>query len=556
MVYDSGNYELRLIDMNQRMVTTLAGNGKNGRADGKALAAEVGGLWGMVYVPSEDSVYFTQPEYGTLRKLDLVRSEISTVLANNPHIPRPKAVCFFKDQLCLCGEGPKQMIFRLKTFGYPARPPEFSESVGIGNDVLAMSSLDGKLYACQAGRDRPLVRIDPAPKGNITNVLASVWGHPIQEHPEGEEALWTCSRKDDQVGLIPDPVHQRLIAASQNLECVVSVKDHSFNDLIRGGTGNSQGLYEFEVPYVKPPHTFRILLVGSSYIFYQTGWDEVRWGGKKDGGFGNRMESMPKRLELMLNSEASLDSVPWHFEVLNLGRTSQASYLQLCNEAPRIIEKYDVDLVLFCVFSSTGDIWQGSDLYFQHPLTKEGIPQAGRNTEYMLQNWDRKIPDGVAREFYEACRLKHWVRTINGNKIQLVFAPCDELVQDPSVRRSMEALWVKPILVFQEELDQEVSKLGHKVDFRMALTPVGDTGPMEGAGAFWRDVAIKTSTPMLDLSDNFLALSRTYWPLDEWAFGRHLTANGHFLFAYLLTHELITHKWVPFNPVKETILKK
>jgi hypothetical protein len=101
---------------------------------------------------------------------------------------------------------------------------------------------------------------------------------------------------------------------------------------------------------------------------------------------------------------------------------------------------------------------------------------------------------------------------------------------------------------------------GKKVGFHLCFVPVRDAGlngmrseDLKIFSDFWRDIANPLGVPYLDLTPPFVALSETYWPIDEPAYGQHFDANGHFLFAYILEHELVAKKLVPFDRVEKKV---
>lgn len=552
VVYDSGNRTLRVLDLASKTVSTLAGNGGKDVSDGDALNAGLGEIWSLLYFSPENSIYFTDPAHGALRKLDLARREVVTLLRDDPRLRRPQALCAFQDRICVAGGGGEQPVYLMKTFAYPFRPPVLGEKIGMVKNVVALAPSDGVIYAIQADAQAPWVRISSTPPGDGAPLrLRSAWGGPIQPSLNKTDPLLLEFKRDEPAALVADPRRpRRFFISSRYLQAVLSVKDYSFNELINGGTANHNGFPDFEYPLSKPPHTFRILVVGNSYVFYQTNVDERRWGWKDTSGNGNRMESMPKRLELMLNTEAALEDTPFSFEVLNLGRASQASYLGLCYKAPQVIQDYDVDLVLYVVTSSISELQRSCNLYYLRPLTKEGMPQKDQDTEYLLGPWREKIHEGVSRRFYDRCFSKNWVRSALNT--QVAFADYETIFGDPIAREQMGVMAGDPVKIFKKGFEEYRRSSGRKVDFRMCFVPVREAGSsglllehLEELREFWKGVAARAGVPLLDTTEPFVALSKTYWPIDESGYQQHYNANGHFLFAYILAHELARMKIVP-----------
>ncbi len=556
VIFDSGNHVFRLLDLAAKTVSTLAGNGKPGCSDGGTREASLGKIRSLVYFTPEDSIYFTQPEDGALRKLDLKHGEISTPLRRDPRLPHPKALCAFQKFICVSENDRRgtDPVFLLDPTRLSDPAAGLGRTVGKGCRISALAVSGEWLYALQANAACPWVKFSLGSQGEPVSLgLRSIWGGSIQPRQNPSVPPLLSLGRNEPAGFVADPLEaRRFFVASRYLGGILALKDHSFNELINGGSANSQGLMEFEYPPEKPPHTFRILILGSSYPFYQTGADGGRWGFKEYKANGNRMESMPKRLELMLNAEAALDDLPVHFEILNASTSGQAPFLELCYGAPELIRKYNIDLVLYVVTSSFTDIRRSCDLYFLRPLTRDEIPQSGQNTEYLLKPWKEKIKEPICREFYLNCLAKNWVHPSGS---QLVFSSFERIFHDVKGRNQIKTIMNRPIGVFEKELEKIRKASGQRVGLLFCFVPVRDGGlsalrseDLLEMSDFWRGIADSNRTPFLDLSGAFVALSETFWPIDEPGYGQHFNANGHFLFAYILAHQLLKEKIVPSLP--------
>lgn len=553
VVYDSENHFFRLIDLQTRTVSTLAGNGKDGCSDGPATEAALGGVWSLAFSRQENAVYFSQPADGALRRMDLSQNKIQTLLKKDVRLPKPKALCLEGNSLYAANDGAKTDICLFQLPKDTSTPPVFQRKVGVGESVAALAVSDSGLYVLQADSRNPWVRLTlDKETGAVALGFRSVWGGKIQPGDNRVPPLLEVA-KNEPAGLIQDPQNPKsFFVASKYLEGVLSLKDYSFEQLIQGEAGNSEGIPEFEYPLEKPTNTFRILIVGDSRPFYQTNGDEKRWGWTDHSGGGNRMESMPKRLELMLNTEAALEESPVHFEVLNSCLSGNATFLGLCYQALRLADQYQIDLILYFPTSSLDDVSRSCHLYFLRPLTPEGIPQEKTDPEYLLKPWQAKIPDGPPKQFYEYCLSKGWVRPSPPS--QLTFSSFDKIFHDPAARARIKLLMGKPLEVFKGKWKESRKGRPTKAGFLMCFVPFRDAGPspshldeLENLRAFWGDLAQSNGLPFLDLTDPLTSLSKTYWPLDEEGYGQHFNANGHFLFAYLLAHELIQGKVVPLD---------
>lgn len=556
VVYDQGNRKLRLLDLVQKNVSTLAGNGSDGIMDGDALHSSLGGVWNLAYSPREKAVYFTQPIFGALRKLDLVQRKITTILRQDPRLLKPRALCVFQGRVCVAGDGIDSPVFLLD----PSVPPSdknFMSEIGKGTRVLSLGSTEDSIYALQSSTLCPWVKIHPLTTPQNDPGLISVWGGVIQ-YIRGEMDSFFNSDLDDAAGIIADPRQsRRLFVSSGYLGSIVGLKNYDYDELIRGDSLNREGRYDFEYPPGKPPRTFRILVVGDSYVFQQGVEADRRWGWKGGGSYGNRMESVSKQLELLLNTEACLRDVPKHFEVLTLCQPASYGppYLWLLYQSPRIIRDYGIDLVLYFTTSSSWETSQSFRAYLERPITSEGIPAESMDREYLLKPWREKIPEGVVRDFYDRASTRGWIRPLPNN--QFFFEDSLSFLSDQKIKQDLEELISRPIALFQREIKGSRTKGGGPIGFQVCFLPIRDTDRsrfqfdhLEEFRTLWGEVAQKARTPFLDLTAPFIALGKTYWPIDGSGSGNHLNVHGHFLTAYILSRELVDHGLVPFRPIK------
>jgi sugar lactone lactonase YvrE len=86
---DYGNYCIRKITP-AGVVTTVAGNGTAGYADGTGTNAQMGAVGGVAFNPSKDILYVTDVTNDCIRKIVIATSEVTT-LANG--LTKPRGLC-------------------------------------------------------------------------------------------------------------------------------------------------------------------------------------------------------------------------------------------------------------------------------------------------------------------------------------------------------------------------------------------------------------------------------------------------------------------------------
>jgi hypothetical protein len=232
--------------------------------------------------------------------------------------------------------------------------------------------------------------------------------------------------------------------------------------------------------------------------------------------------------------------------------SDRPAFLWLCHEAPRIVEEYDVDLVVYFFVSSADDLERNLAIYARRPLSNEGLPEMEMDPEYLLRPWEQKIPKGLPGEFYRYAMAKGLIQP--GSKTELSFADPLRFLEDPRARGYMGSLSAVPLRTFQEKIKDIGDRQGRRIGFCSCFLPVRDCEPsafhmdnLELIRSFWRGVAKRGKVPFLDLTPSFTALERTYWPLDEATANRHFDGNGHWFFAYILEHALIDQGLVPYE---------
>ena len=154
--------------------------------------------------------------------------------------------------------------------------------------------------------------------------------------------------------------------------------------------------------------------------------------------------------------------------------------------------------------------------------------------------------------FYEYCQSKGWAKTASDTQISFG-NQSDLFLQDDKARHYMTVLIEKPLKLFVNKLKSVKTKAGKPVGFETCMIPIRDTGVFsiehgfDNYTSFWGNICEDLNIPFLDISNQYLALNKTFWPFDEWLTHQHLSAGGHFLFAYILAHELIQKQVIPFH---------
>ncbi len=532
IVYDSGNFKFRSIDLAKGQVTDLAGNGKQGDVDGKPAECSLNDIWNMVYLATDNAIFFSEPNNYRLRKLDLVDDSVSSVLLNDTKILRPGALCLYQGSLCIV-DSASSNVFKADIVKKVFDPiGNFDAGDKTLSTVTAIAASGKDLYGARLGVAQPWVRLP----GNIPVRFFDIWGHELS--PKLAPAAFVNRQV---LGLLPDPNHEKkFIFTGKSLSCVSSFKDYNFAPGEDIGTYNASGMSEFDYPDKKPPKTFRILIVGNSLSYSMTFADQR-------AGTWNRSRSFPKELELFLNTKAALEDNPLNYEILSIGHpeANVSCFIWPYYEVPDLVKKFDIDFVLFIMPTQTS---YSCNFYFQNPITAEGIPSAKSDPEYLLKPWKDKIPEGIPKDFYEKCLTHNWVKP--ASKTQLDFQPTQVTLTDPAVKEDVLELLSKPIKMLADKLKVLKNSEGKPVDYHMFLIFRDEVNPAtELQRSFWKDMAKRDDFPLYDMVGDFLAFKPTYegmYSYEDW----HYNANGTPLYVQLVAHELLRQHLIPFPTPK------
>jgi hypothetical protein len=533
VVWDSGNDRIRLIDLNKKTVSTLAGDGTIGTKDGFGNQSQVSGIWNMAYLPTQDALYFTQPDLGILRKIDLKTRKILTVFvaSSGQLLPHPGALCVADGNLYIA-DNQETQIYELKpkTSGLTIGRDAFDWNlISSDSKILALTWSDGSLYGLRNDPTNPVVRLFPNPR---PVAFISPWSADPNHDPL-ENPFLADVQVSNNTSFIADPLSVRkFYIANPSMNIITSFRDLSFNELKVNESINLGGLMDFEYPFKKPAKTYRILIVGDSHLYhdYHTGVDTQ-----------NRMELTAKRLEFMLNTEAALDNVPFHFEILTLARPGGEGLNRWPYfDVPLAVKKYDVDLVLI-------ELTKGLDLetYFQRPLNKEGIP-GDIDPEFLIKPWPHKSNDDDAEKYLELS-LKNNLATISSNG-QPSFSDLDLLIQNPDIRNQMIKMYCKPLKLLNQKLNTSKTEEDLPIRMEVFLMPFSDLENNQNLqSSFWQSILDEIGAPYVNVSSAMTALRISYFPFAERGGSQHFDANGHLLVSYLLAHYLIQDKLIPWK---------
>ena len=526
VVNDFGNALLRLVDLKDGKVTSLAGNAPSTLVEGPAAQISMAGIWNMVYLPAADSLFFSQPDLGTLKRLDMKTGQVTLIVNGREGLPHPAALWGSKNTLYIADRDLLQIYALDWKTGTQLDSKPVANAV---TNVLALSGRGENLYALQTGNQAPLLRLLPRTEA-VT--FTSVWGDVIPE-PGKYLPSFIHQGHSDPIGFIPDPRDESgFFIANPNMNIVTSYRD-LFRFEPTGEVRNSNDVSDFDYPARKPPHTYRILLVGDSL----SNWIYSLPFKQSNGSYPHQI-SISKRLEQTLNAFAALEDEPMKFEVLSQMRIGAAPlFLWPTYEVPEAVRKNDIDLVLILEVPGYPPL-----VYFERPLAPNGIPVHEIDAEYQLKSPLERIPDGEPRRFYELCKTRNLVRIDGQNIIFENFKTADR-----EVRSSLTRLYGKPLDVLGRNLASMRTSAGKPVRLLLCFTPVGSLQGSSDFGKIWEDVAEKFHIPFLNINKEMTALRLSFYPISQMEGNDHFTPEGHLFFGALLAHNLIKNGLIPWK---------
>ena len=558
-VADQDGALIRLIDPKAKTLSTLCEGEGFTASDGKS-PVKLAPVWNMAYLPGRDCLCFSQPQEGTLRYYDFKTRKVETCLKDDPRIPHPQALCVEGGRLVVADRDLPQVYALqpqdLKPLRIPVAlpslpptpqgPPSASvplQTVGQAHQALALASSNGFLYALQADEQAPVFRILPDAKPvTFESVSGSRLLRPSPGHilPVFQEM-----KPQDPVGFVADPRSRRRFYVSGTARCLVgSVRDlyeGDFDPLHGEDYKSSGGLHDYEYADSKPPKTFRILLVGRCFLY----WESNSLVFEKEGfDFGRQdyMLNVSKRTELLLNTEAALGDYPCRFEVFNGGMHHGGNCMDIWADyvVPPLVRKYGIDLVLML----HDDGFNYFDPYYISPLTAEGIPSDQFDPEFRLEPNEEKFNTPQLRDFVKLCRAD---KALHEDRKDVWGFDLDTILADPPARKSLLEIMRPAYSLLKSKVEGIQVGEGKKARVETWFYPAGNFSS-KGTRKFYSDLCGAAGIPFVDLSDDFTAVNLTYWPYKyDPVTGGHFTAEGMDLFSRIIVHELTARHEIPLK---------
>jgi hypothetical protein len=191
---------------------------------------------------------------------------------------------------------------------------------------------------------------------------------------------------------------------------------------------------------------------------------------QKQAGYP-RILNISKQIERELNFQAALDGTTVNFEVLNVAHNAyEPLFLWPTYELPDIVERNDIDLVVIFMPPTSPSMldYLPYKIYFNHPITSQGIPKYPNSPEYLLKPPLERIPNGTPEKFYDFCRAHDLVK-IDGN----IFNFDEKLFTYPELHDSLVEMYGKPLDVLNQKLLGMKTSSGQPVRLLLCTTYTG-----------------------------------------------------------------------------------
>ena len=535
-VFESGDHSIRIVDLKNKNVTTLA--------------TGLGTVWNLVYWPIDQGLYFSTPDSGVLQRLDLKNKKLTTLLTNNSQVPRPKALGLCANKLYV-SDGVSSNLFQVEPVMNTLNAGEVVhlEMAGSGKNIEELTASGESLYALQSNGD---TFAEVLPQYRVVN-MATAWGF-ISSNNSTYYSPYLGIQAGRTVGFAgsPNEMGKFYISSPNNAtNSIVSIKDYNFDKHWFSEASRGAGvLNDFDYPTKKPPKTFRILIVTSSRGFIapvvplDVEANEVTVKNMDQYDESPRVDTFPKKLEFLLNTEAALDGISEHFEVLVLGRIGVNIEYFAPEETPSLVKKYDIDLILGMLSPSPEDSYMD---YYNKPLTKDGLPSDDMDGEYLLMPWKERIPDGAPKRLLNECFK--WKLITEASSTQLQFSLFQDLLLsgDNEIRSDLMEMQGNPFKVLNQRLGLLKTSLGKTPKLAFFFVPNPDGLSYLKYESFYSDICGQYGLSLMDLSKPYQNLKLSYFPTVQACCHRHYTAYGNQLIATILKHELISRGWIPFD---------
>ena len=526
VVNDFGNQLLRLVDLKAGTVSTLT-------------PVPVNGVRDMAYMPSADSIFFSQPDISNLKRLDLKTGLISTVLNNNTQLPHPAALWCQANKLYIADKDLPQVDELDWKDNTPANPVSVATTLA---NILSLSWNGDILYALLENPGVPAERLFLDKRfDNGLVFFRSPGGDTIPQ-----EALFpTGTSYIPSTGFASDPDDSRkLYVAKPDLQTIVYYRD-LFGSAYSGVEyRNSNDVNELEYPAKKPKNTFRILVVGDSRTGLMVNYPFQTDFHPRTKPIYPRALNISKQIEWELNFQAALNENPLNFEVFNVAQNAyEPLFLWPTYQLPDIVKHNDIDLVVIFMPPTPPSMldYLPYKIYFDHPITSEGIPEYPNKMEYLLKPPLERIPNGTPRNFYEFCKVHDLVK-IEGK----VFDFDEKLFAYPELHDALVEMYGKPLDVLNQKLLAIKTSSSQPVKLLLCTTYTGRFLDSKEDPQIWEDAAKKYNFHILNMRDETYALRLSFFPLTGDDF-THLNPDGHNFFGRLLAHDLVRDKLIPWK---------
>ena len=535
ILYDAETRQLRLLDLAAEQVTTLLSLPASKKPESNDA------VYSLAYLPGDQSLYFSQPDVGKLTRLNLVSKTVK-VFRLDSRLSRPGALTVLGGKLYIANTD-LPSVYRVDAVSDDSdgKLEAALTQVGQGENIVCLASDRDKLYAVQTTGD-PWVQIAPHP--GPVKIMTQAGGF-LEKGGAGLGHLFNFS---SPLGLLADPGQRgNFYLALPSLNAVISLKDYEFDQHKESESENDNGLMDFTYPDAKPPGVFRLLEIGDSRMFFETEESKDKtwpWG-------YNRMVTNPKKMELFLNTWATLNSEDTHYQVLFSGaRRVYPIHLRSYYAAPQLAQKFDADLVLICMpmdFNIRS--------YQDFPYGQEGIPLMKIDTEFLQKPLSTRLKedrDPILADLYQRCLDRRLIKP--GQEVDLDLPP---LVSDDKTREDLLALAANPLKLLAGKIKELKTKDGRPVGLGLVFFPVGNTGgdnilPTEMYRNFWLEACGKAGVSFYDLTAVVASTRISYYPISEFTSYRHFNDYGHDYFSIVMAQMLMKEKLIPLGTPSES----